>query len=135
MKPFLASIDAFKSILSKVDIYSKGMPVVGFMHILFFMFISGLFLTGFLLYKKKMLHPILVTTMLFYGITFFINPIVAHRFSPYVIFALLLYPFDTLKNEKIVILLNRLTILLFAIFLYTLNTAHRKQLFVDVFIK
>ena len=134
MKPYLASIDAFKSIVSKIDIYSQGMPVVGFMHLLFFMFICSLFLAGVLLYKKKMLHPILITTMLFYGITFFINPIVAHRFSPYLIFALLLFPFDTIRNEKIVVLLNRLTVLLFPIFIYTLHIAHKNKLFVDVFI-
>ena len=135
LKPFLSSIDAFKSIVSKIDIYSQGMPVVGFMHVLFFMFISGLFLTGFLLYKKKMLHPILVTTMLFYGISFFINPVVAHRFSPYVIFALLIYPFEEISNNKIVVLLNKFSILLFPVFIYLLHIAHRKQMFVDFFIK
>lgn len=135
MKPHLASIDAFKSIVSKIDIYSKGMPVVGFMHVLFFMFICSLIAAGFLFYKKKMLHPILITTMLFYGITFFINPIVAHRFSPYLIFALLLFPFEAFKNEKIVVLLNRLTVLLFLIFIYTLHTAHKNKLFMDFFIK
>lgn len=135
LKPYLASIAAFTSIVSKIEIYSQGMPVVGFMHVLFFLFIFSLFLVGFLLYRKKMLHPILVTTLLFYGVTFFINPVVAHRFSPYVIFALLLFPFDALKNEKIVILLNRLTILLFPIFIYTLHIAHKNKLFIDVFIK
>ena len=111
------------------------MPVVGFIHVLFFLFISGLFLTGFLLYKKKMLHPILVTTMLFYGISFFINPVVAHRFSPYVIFALLIYPFEEISNNKIVVLLNKFSILLFPVFIYLLHIAHRKQMFVDFFIK
>lgn len=135
MKPFLASIDAFKSIVSKIDIYSQGMQVVGFMHVVFFLFICSLFSAGFLLYKKKMLHPILVTTMLFYGITFFINPIVAHRFSPYVIFALLLYPFEEISNNKIVLLLNKFSILLFPIFIYTLHIAHKNKLFVDLFIK
>jgi hypothetical protein len=134
LKPYLASIAAFTSIVSKIEIYSQGMPVVGFMHVLFFLFIFSLFLAGFLLYRKKMFHPILVTTLLFYGVTFFINPVVAHRFSPYVIFALLLFPFDTLKNEKMVVLLNRLTILLFPIFVYTLFNTHQHQLFMDVFI-
>ena len=135
MKPFLASIDAFKAIVSKIDIYSQGMQVVGFMHFVFFLFICSLFLTGFLLHKKKMLHPILVTTMLFYGITFFINPIVAHRFSPYILFALLLYPFEEISNNKIVVLLNKFSILLFPIFIYTLHIAHKNKLFVDFFIK
>lgn len=135
MKPFLASINAFKSILSKIDIYSQGMAKVGFMHILFFLFVCSLIIAGFLLYKKKMLHPILVTTMLFYGITFFINPIVAHRFSPYLLYALFFLPFEDFKNEKIVILINRLSILLFPIFILMLDTAHKKEFFINFFLK
>ena len=86
-------------------------------------------------YKYKMLHPILITTLLFYTITFFINPIVAHRFSPYVFFALLLFPFDKIKNEKMVLLVNKLTIVLFPIFVYSLFNAHRTESFRDIFIR
>lgn len=124
-KPFLSTIQAFESILSKINIYWQGMPVIGILHILFFLFINVLVVLGFLFYKNKMLHPILVTTILFYGITFFINPIVAHRFSPYVLFALLLFPFEKIRNDKTVVLINRLTILLFPLFVYSLFNAHR----------
>lgn len=134
-KPFLAKISAFGSILSKIDIYSQGMPVIGFLHILFFLFISLLVVTGFVFYKSKMLHPILITTMLFYGVTFFINPIVAHRFSPYIIFALLLFPFEKMRNEKWVTVLNKLTILLFLLFVYSLFNAHRTESFRNIFLK
>ena len=82
-----------------------------------------------------MLHPILITTMLFYGVAFFINPIVAHRFSPYILFALLLFPFDKLKNEKKIITLNKLTILLFPLFVYSLFNAHRTESFRNIFLK
>lgn len=135
MRNYLSSFAAFDSILSKIDVYSQGIPEVGVMHILFFLFIFILVSMGFLFYKYKMLHPILITTLLFYTITFFINPIVAHRFSPYVFFALLLFPFDKIKNEKMVLLVNKLTIVLFPIFVYSLFNAHRTESFRDIFIR
>ena len=134
-KPLLTSIDAFKSILSKIDIYSRGMPEIGLLHILFFIFIFGLLGAGFVIYKRQLLHPIIITTALFYGITFFINPIVAHRFSPYIIFALLLFPVDTTIIGKKIFLLNRLTILLLPLFLYSLFNAHRTESFRQLFFK
>ncbi|SHG26981.1 hypothetical protein SAMN05444396_10717 [Flavobacterium segetis] len=133
LRPSLEKITAFSSILSKIDIYSQGIPTVGFLHILFFMFIFFLIGLGFYFYRSKMLHPILITTMLFYGVTFFINPVVAHRFSPYILFALLLFPFDKMKNEKIVFIMNRLTILLFPLFVYSLFSAHRTEGFKALF--
>ena len=132
-KPFLSSVAAFDSILYKINVYSQGMNEVGVLHILFFMFIFFLVVMGSVFYKNKMLHPILITTVMFYGITFFINPIVAHRFSPYVIFALLLFPFEKVRNEKLVVLINRLTILLLPLFVYSLFNAHRTESFRDIF--
>jgi hypothetical protein len=98
------------------------------MHFVFFIFIFSLVLMGVLLYKSKMLHPILVTTVLLYGISFFVNPIVASRFSPYLLFALLLFPFEKNRNIKILFLVNRLSILFFPIFLYSLFLAHKARL-------
>ena len=134
-QPFLAKIAAFDSILSKIDIYSQGMPVIGFLHILFFLFISFLVFMGFIFYKLKMLHPILITTMLFYGVTFVINPVVAHRFSPYILFALLLFPFEKMRNENLISLLNKLTVLLFPLFVYSLFNVHRTESFRNLFLK
>ncbi|SHG49161.1 hypothetical protein SAMN05444372_106160 [Flavobacterium micromati] len=128
IKTFFSSVTAFKSILSKVDIYSKGMPSIGYMHFVFFIFIFSLVVMGFIMYKSKMLHPILVTTVLLYGISFFVNPIVAHRFSPYLLFSLLLFPFEKIRNVKIMLLMNRLSILFFPIFLYSLFLAHKARL-------
>lgn len=131
-KTYLRNIGAFDSILSKIDIYSQGMVVIGFMHKVFFVLIWILVIIGFVLYKKKMLHPIIITTLFIYSISFFINPVVAHRFSPYLFFALLLGPFVTTKNEKMLALCNRLSILLFPIFLYTLFLTHKNNLFLGI---
>lgn len=135
LKPFLSYIIEFDSILYKISVYSQGMNGIGELHILFFLFIFFLVVMGSLFYKNKMLHPILITTILFYWITFFINPIVAYRFSPYVIFALLLFPFEKIRNDKTVVLINKLTILLFPLFVYSLFNAHRTEGFRNIFIK
>lgn len=128
LKPFLIEISAFESIFSKIEIYSQGMQSVGYMHVLFFLCIFALVGLGIVFYSKKMLHPILVTTFLFYSLTFFINPVVAHRFSPYLLFALLLFPFDTIKNhEKTVVVIDRITIFLFPMFVYFLLHSHRVE--------
>ena len=135
IKPYLFTIAELGSILSKIHIYSQGMPVVGFMHILFFLFVVILIGLGFLFYKKKMLHPILVTTMLFYGVTFLINPVVAHRLSPYLFFSLLLFPFDSIRYKRLVLAVDRLSILLFPVFFYYLFNTHRVESFKDFLIK
>ncbi|MEM8520398.1 hypothetical protein RCH19_000375 [Flavobacterium sp. PL12] len=135
LKPFMSTFPEFESILSKITIYSKGIPVVGFIHVLFFLFIFILVIAGCLLYKRQMLHPIIVTTIIFYGSTFFINPIVSYRFSPYVVFALLLYPFDEIINERTILFLNRFSVLLFPIFFFTLYNTHQTKLFIDFLVK
>ncbi len=126
-KSFLIHIKAFGSILYKINTYSKGMENIGLAHYFYFVFICSLVILGIALYKKQMLHPILIITVLFYSISFFINPIVAHRFSPYVFFALFLFPFNSLKDKKIIFLINRLTIFLFPIFLYAFFLGHKTK--------
>lgn len=132
-KPFLSTIPAFDSILSKIEIYSAGMAVIGFIHILFFLFICLLVFLGFCYYKSQMLHPILLTLIFFYIVTFFINPIAAHRLSPYLLFALLLYPFKEIHNPKIVLIINRLTVTFFPIFLYSLINTHSPTIYTILF--
>ena len=76
-----------------------------------------------------MLNPILVTTFLFYAITYFINPAVAFRFSPYFIFAMMLYPLEEVFKNKNLRMLNLATVLLFPIFVYAMFNSHRNELF------
>ena len=128
IKTFGSSEVVFKSLLSKADIYSRGMNSIGFMHVVFFIFICSLLIIGYLQYKSKILHPIIVTTALLYILTFFVNPVVASRFSPYLLFYLLLFPVNYIKNVKIMFLINRLTILFFPVFLYSLYLAHKARL-------
>jgi len=131
-KSFLIDVPAFDSILNKINSYSKNNIGYGFMHICFFTFVLSIILIGFLFQKDNMKHPILITTIFFYISTFFINPVVGHRFSPYLIFALLLYPFDTIISEKKIRIVNQLSVFLFPIFVYALFQTHRTEMFREI---
>lgn len=104
LRPYLQSIDVFRYVLVKINDYSTASVVIGYIHWLFFAFISILLLLGGTLYKKKMLHPFIVTTAIFYYVSYFVNPIVAFRFTPYILFALLFLNVGTLKAEVVKIL-------------------------------
>lgn len=130
---FLLHVGTFESILNKISFYLKGISDISIMHKIFFMFISFLIITGFVFYKKKMLHPILITTIFIYIISYYINPIVAFRFSPYVIFALLLYPFNSIISKKKLRLINSLTIFLFPIFVFGMLKTHDTEIFIKLF--
>jgi hypothetical protein len=131
--PFLAAFEEFQTIISKINIYSAGMVTIGIMHKLFFIFIVLLYILGYFFYKRKILHPILVTTFLLYAVTYFINPVVAFRFSPYFIFAMMLYPLKEFFKTQKLRMLNLSTVLLFPIFVYAMFNSHRNELFMMIF--
>jgi uncharacterized membrane protein len=115
---------SFKNIVHKVNAYSGGMNTIGVLHKMFFLCISILLMLGGFLYKRKMLNPIVITVVLFYYVSFFINPIAGYRFSPYLLFTLFFYNFEDDANEKVMRFLNVISVLLFPCFLYTLFDTH-----------
>lgn len=121
--PYLLKVDAFQTVALKIDYFSSNNAEIGMMHWLFFAFISILFLLAAKLYRKQLLHPIIISSAFFYYVTYFINPIMAFRFSPYVLFALLFFNVDILKKQ-IVRILNLLSVFLFVIFLFILYHTH-----------
>ena len=127
--PYLESIDFFRYVLWKINDYTKANIVIGYMHWLFFAFITVLFLLGIILYKKRMLHPFLVTTAFFYYVCYFVNPIMAFRFTPYVLFALLFLNSDPLKKQ-IVRILNFSSVFLCVIYLFILYHTHNKLILI-----
>ena len=81
-------------------------------------------LISFVIYKKQAVNPILITTIVFYYISFFINPVLGFRFSPYVFMAILLFNFKGVYGEQMVRIVNVISFLLFPYFLYTLFDTH-----------
>lgn len=124
-KPYFESIDVFHYIFYKINTYSKGNIAISYTHWLFFAFISIFILLGIILYKKRMLHPFVVTTAFFYYVSYFVSPIMAFRFTPYVLFALLFLNFDALKKQTNRIL-NLSSVFLFVIYLFVLYHTHNK---------
>lgn len=123
-KPILQEVNAFQVVLLKANEYSKLNNVAGIVDWLFFIFISFLMLAGAILYKKQIFHPFIITSAVFYYISYLINPVVAFRFSPYVLFSLLFMDFEELKNKKIFRLFNLLSIFLFPFYLFALYHTH-----------
>lgn len=124
LRPLLCEITAFQTIVSKVDAYSTSNFNFGILHQLFFFGVIVLLAVFGFVYKKQIFNNIIITTVVIYVITFFINPLVGFRYSPYVFFALFLYDFEELLNAKIIRGLNLATILLFPGFLYALFHTH-----------
>jgi len=117
--PALSDLMTFRRILVKTTIYFKGMLIVGFLHYLFFLLISTVVLIATFVYKKKILHPILVTTILLYYVTFLMNPIVAFRYSPYLFLAILFYKQKGYYNELLNKTLNYSSFLMILVFIYS----------------
>lgn len=124
--PIIKSIEELQLSLNKVDAYAEGMNEVSIFHKLFFCFITGLLFFCWINLKKRIFHPIIITTFIIYYISYYINPVIGFRFSPYLIFAILLnnykgyYSFPALTKA-----LNCIIILLLPYFIYTfINTHH-----------
>lgn len=123
--PIINSIVELKFFLNKVDDYAEGMSEVSVFHKIYFCFITGLLIITWFNIKEKLFHPLIFTTFFIYYITFFINPVIGFRFSPYVIFALLLNNFKGNYNfpglNKV---FNFLIILLLPYFIFTYIDTH-----------
>jgi hypothetical protein len=123
--PIFENIDALESPLNKIDTYLEDTKQKSFSHQIYFGFISGLFILSWIFFRKQVLHPIVITTLLIYYITFFINPIIGFRYSPYVILAIFLTNFESNYELKFVTeILNTVILVLLPYFIYTYYETH-----------
>jgi len=123
--PIFENIDALESPLNKIDTYLEDTKQKGFFHQIYFGFISGLFILSCFFFRKQILHPIVITTLLIYYITFFINPIIGFRYSPYVILAIFLTNFESKYEIKsLTEILNNVILILLPYFIYTYYETH-----------
>lgn len=123
--PIIDSIEELQQSLNKVDAYTEGGSEVGVFHKIYFCFITLLFIISWLNIKKKLFHPIIITTFIIYYISFFINPVIGFRFSPYIILVLLLNNFEGKYNFPVLTrVLNLIIILLLPYFIFTFIDTH-----------
>jgi hypothetical protein len=123
--PIIDNVEAIRSSLDKADSYAEGMTEIGIFHKIYFCFISVIFIVSWINYKEKVFHPLIITTFIIYYISYFINPVIGFRFSPYVIFTILLNNFKSNYNLPIITkVMNLVTILLLPYFIFTFIDTH-----------
>ena len=122
--PILSDVMAIQGSISKADAYSEGIETVSVFHKIYFLFMSIVVFITIWIYKKQVLNPILITTILFYYISYFINPVIGFRFSPYVFFAILLFVLNSTVYSFFIRSLFVACFLLFPFFFLTLFDTH-----------
>jgi|TARA_B110000908_G_scaffold155739_1_gene194213 hypothetical protein len=122
--PIISSSPGIDRMLSKVSTYSAETETVSVFHKVYFLFVSFILIITALVYKKKMLHPFIITTMALYYIGFMINPVIGFRFVPYLLFSIFFFNYNGIYNSQQTRILNITSFFLFPYFLYTLIDTH-----------
>lgn len=122
--PLLNDLMALQNSMNKIESYSGVMLSVSIFHKIYFVFVSFVLVITLFVYKKKAINPILVTTAIFYYTSFFINPVLGFRFSPYVFMAILLFNFKYEFSPKWIKFVDFASFLLLPYFIYTLADTH-----------
>lgn len=122
--PVLSEVEAIKSSMSKVDSYSEELESVSIFHKVGLLFTTIIVLIAIFVYRKKAINPIFITTILFYYITYLINPIMGFRFSPYLFLSILLFNFEGAYSTRLVRNLNIMSFFLIPYFIFTLYNSH-----------
>jgi hypothetical protein len=122
--PFIENYLTMNNALNKIDAYSGGVPTIGIFHKLYFVFILCVIFMAFIVYKKDALNPILVTSSCIYFISFFFNPVVGFRYSPYIIMAVLFMNSKNKVSNKLNNFLNLASFSLLLYFFLTLYDTH-----------
>lgn len=122
--PVLSEVEAIKSSMSKVDSYSEELESVSIFHKVGLLFTTIIVLIAIFVYRKKAMNPIFITTILFYYITYLINPIMGFRFSPYLFLSILLFDFEGAYSTRLVRNFNIMSFFLIPYFIFTLYNSH-----------
>lgn len=122
--PKVSNSFAVEMTMSKVSAYSAEMDVVSVFHKVYFVFIFFVIITTAFVYKKQMLHPIIVTTIILYYISFAVNPIAGFRFAPYLLFSILLFNYTGTYHRQLTQIFNLTSFFMLPYFIYTLIDTH-----------
>ena len=118
------------SVLGPQQHYLEEMEDISLSHQIFFGFISCILLLSWIFFRKQIFHPIIITTFLIYYFSYFINPIIGFRYSPYVILSILLTNFESKYEIKsLTEILNTVILVLLPYFLYTYFDTHYLWIF------
>ena len=122
--PLIESYLALNNALSKIDSYSSGVSTIGIFHKLYFVFILCILSLTYVIYKTEAINPILITSSLIYFVSFYFNPVVGYRFSPYILMAILFLNSEKKLNIKLNNFLDLTSFSLVLYFFVTLFDSH-----------
>lgn len=122
--PSINNVFAIELTVSKVNAYSAEMEEVSIFHKVYFVFISSVVIFTALVYKKQVLHPIIVTAVFLYYATFTINPIMGFRFVPFLLFSIFLFNYNGAYNKEHTRIFNLASFAMILYFVYTFIDTH-----------
>jgi hypothetical protein len=122
--PLIESYLALNNALSKIDSYSSGVSTIGIFHKLYFVFILCILSLTYVIYKTEAINPILITSSFIYFVSFYFNPVVGYRFSPYILMAILFLNSEKKLNIKLNNFLDLTSFSLVLYFFVTLFDSH-----------
>ncbi|EKT4525828.1 EpsG family protein [Flavobacterium psychrophilum] len=121
----ISGLSEFEKTLSKVDSYSEQLDKVSVFHYYFLAFIVFNVFISYYFLKERFFHPIIISTVVFYFIAFFIaTPVVAYRISPYFIISLLFFNTEKDSNKELNRVLNISAFFLLPFFIFTYIDNH-----------
>ena len=120
--PLLNSLTEFNHLTNKSNAYLVEELNAGKFHYIYLAFISIICLKLFLF--DKIFHPILITTIVFYYVAFYLNPVLGFRYSPYFFMAWLTLKTRKNTNSKIIYYFNLSSFATVIFFIFTLYDTH-----------
>lgn len=122
--PLLNGLILFEYSVNKIETYSDGMLTVSIFHKIYFAFICLTLVMTIFMYKRRAINPIIVTTALLYFVSYFINPVLGFRLSPYVFMSIFLYNNMDYFSPKWTKVFDYVSLLLLPYFISTLFSTH-----------
>ena len=123
--PIIKNYELLKMTIDKADTYGEGMSNVSIFHKLYFCFITGIFIINTFYIKRNIFHPLIITTFIIYYIAYFINPVIGFRYTPYIIFSILLNNFNLSHNNfSFTKILNLVVFFLLPYFIFNYFDTH-----------
>ena len=108
---------------SKFNAYSEKQIFSIIYYIFFAVFMSATFV-AYLFLRKRFFHPVIITTLALYILVFFISPIAAFRYSPYLLTGLIFIRVDDTKYKRFNNLMDYASIVILFHFIYTFYDTH-----------
>jgi hypothetical protein len=121
----LLNLPIFNHISKKLEAYSNlngtGTDGHGIFHLIFLVLIIGATVWVYFRDKKVIFNNFFISMFVLYIVLFVVNPVMAFRFSSYVVFYLCMYPYEKYKYDKVLTFLSLVPLCINFIFSFFSN--------------